>query len=448
MYADTMRRSLFSILILVTTVFSLSCSTQQDSRFNPVLTDDFSDAASGWNVSTRENGDSAAYDKGEYITAINGADRIIWFRNSSPAYIQGDFSCEVDATNISGAGDDSECGIIFRGEKYDNFYVFKVKSSERSYSLAKLIRGQWSTLKDWTVSDNIKGGANTNRLGVTCIADSIEVSANGSKLASAIDKSLSSGYIALELGTWKNPSAGYKFDNFKLFTLKTLGIPAATPPASTPTPSASSSTVAQSQTPSTFADSVLLKNKSLDLVFQDNFGNPKSGWPEGSSAGGGYAYDNGEYSMWSTDPDAGKNVYNNTYQMPQDFAAEVDVRKISGGGSSTIGIGFRLNESHDGYVYVILSDGRYACVKSLQGKRTYLMDVAKAGSIPLGDKSVRLGVVCIGPQIELFADGKKLQSFNDGTLLKGTMSMRLGMTTDSSSESRYKFDNFKVYSVR
>lgn len=429
-----MRRKFNSVLILVILVaFSPSCSAQPDSRFNPVLSDDFNDPASGWDIQTLPNGDSAAYDKGEYVTLINGANRVIWFRNSNPAYIQGDFSCEVDAGNISGAGDDSECGIIFRGQNYDSYYLFKVKSSDRSYSLAKFLKGQWSTLKDWTESDNIKGGANTNRLGVTCIADSIEVSANGSKLASVIDKSLASGYIALELGTWQNPSASYKFDNFKLFTIK----PSASAPVS----------AVPGKTPSAFDDSTLLNNRNLALVFQDDFSNPKSGWSVGSSTGGGAAYNKGELSVWSNNPDVGMSSKIEAFKMPQDFVAEVDVRKISGGPVSSVGIPFRSSEG-SGYIFAILGDGRYSCVRLLQGKRTYLVDNAPAGSIMLVDKAVRLGIICVGQQIELYSNGDRIQSINDSTLLTGTMNLRLVVTTDNTTGARYNFDNFKVYSVK
>ena len=456
-YSDIMRRLISGVLILlIAAAFSLSCSAQPDSRFSPVLSDDFNDPASGWDVPTLPNGDSAAYDKGEYITLINGVSRVIWFRNSNPAYIQGDFSCEVDAGNISGAGDDSECGIIFRGQNYDSYYLFRVKSSDRSYNLAKLLKGQWSTLKDWTVSDNIKGGTNTNKLGVTCIADSIEVSANGSKLASVIDKSFTSGYIAFELGTWTNPSARYKFDNFKLFTIKpSAAVPTtatATPAASTPSPVAPAASVPVPAVPvkasSAFDDSALLKNRSLALVFQDDFSDPASAWSVGSSTGGGSAYDKGELSIWANNPDAGMSSKTEAYKMPQDFAAEVDVRKISGGPVSSIGLAFRKNEDDDKYVLAILGDGRYACVKNLRGKRTYLMDAAGAGSIPLGDKAIRLGIICVGPQIELYSNGNRIQALNDGTPLTGTMSLRLTVTTDAATGARYNFDNFKVYSVK
>jgi hypothetical protein len=64
------------------------------------------------------------------------------------------------------------------------------------------------------------------------------------------------------------------------------------------------------------------------------------------------------------------------------------------------------------------------------------------------NKTNTLGIVCAGPQIELYANGSKLQSFTDNQTVTDPMNLQLVVTTNGSAETRYIFDNFKVYSVK
>jgi hypothetical protein len=431
-----MRNLLYSALfLLIAFPPGLACSARQEGGLSLVLSDDFNNPSSGWDTYTLPTGDSAAYSDGGYIASINGANRTIWFKNKRAADIRSDFACEVSVVNVSGTGDDSECGIIFGGKDNSNFYLFKVKSSSRSYNLTELLEDQWITIKDWTESDYITAGADPNRLKVACSADSIEMYANGNLLDSVTGKPFGGGYIALELGTGQNPAAKYKFDDFILFT------------GGRQNPASTTSTDAN-RIPPFFADSGILKTKNLTLLWKDDFSDAGSGWTVNSSDESGSVYENGELAVWTKNPGKGQVAYSSDYMMTQDFAAEIDVRQVAGDGNSTVGLIFRKSAGGDMYCFLIWGDRSYTCFKRLQGQQSFLMGTMPADALWADNKTNTLGIVCAGPQIELYANGSRLQSFTDNQTVMGPMNLQLAVTTDTPAETRYKFDNFKVYSVK
>ena len=431
-----MRNLLYiTLVLLIVLPPGLACSARQEGGLSLVLSDDFNNPSSGWDTYTLPNGDSAACDKGEYITSINGANRTIWFKNKRAADIRSDFACEVSAANVSGTGDDSECGIIFGGKDNSNFYLFKVKSSNGTYSLMKLLNDQWIMIKDWTGSAYITGGAVPNKLKVARSAGSIAMYANGNLLDTVTGMPFDGGYIALELGTWQNPAAKYKFADFMLFT------------GGTQYPASPSSTDIN-KIPPLFANSRILKTKALALLWKDDFSDTGSGWPVNSSADGGSAYENGELAVWTKNPRKGQSATSSAYTMAQDFAAEIEARQVAGDGNSTMGIIFRKSAGGDMYCFLIWGDRNYTCYKRLQGQQSFLMGTMPADALWADNKTNTLGIVCAGPQIELYANGSKLQSFTDNQTVTDPLNLQLVVTTDGSAETRYIFDNFKVYSVK
>ena len=431
-----MRNLLYiTLVLLVAFPAGLACAAQQEGGLSLVLSDDFNNPSSGWAVYTLPTGDSAAYDHGEYITFINGSNRVIWFKNNRAANIRGDFSCAVSVINVSGTGDDSECGIIFGGKDNSNFYVFKVRSSSRTYSLVKLLDDRWIVIKDWTESPFITGGAGTNKLKVACSAGGIDMYANGNKLDSVTGLPFDGGYIALELGTSRNAAAKYKFDDFMLFV---GGTQYHASPSSTDT----------NKIPPLFADSGILKSKNLTPFWKDDFSNTASGWTVNSSDDGGSAYENGELAVWAKNPQKVQVAYSAAYMMPQDFAAEVEAKQVTGDGNSTMGLIFRKSAGGDMYCFLIWGDRNYTCFKRQQGQRSFLMETMPADALWSDNKTNTLGIVCAGPQIELYANGSKLQSFTDNQTVTGPINLQVIVTTNTPAETRYKFDNFKIYSVK
>jgi hypothetical protein len=188
--------------------------TPSPSSQKLLFEDDFSDPTSGWPVWSEATSEFK-YENGEYSVLIKTKTAA----RSLLQYAKGplsDFSVEVDVKDVSTVAN-SYAGVVFR-EAGGNRYIFSVRNTDGAYEIRKVLSGQGATvLRDWTKSSYIKTGAETNRLKVVCRGAEIEVYANGQKLDTITDTSLTSGDVGLIVTTYEQPNANYHFDNFKLY---------------------------------------------------------------------------------------------------------------------------------------------------------------------------------------------------------------------------------------
>jgi hypothetical protein len=189
-----------------------------------IFEDDFSNPNSGWFTASPE-GTEFAYEDGKYSVSIKKANWGGWGTPPTTRIgVQKDFTAEVDVRSLSEVGNDA-AGVVFRVQQEEqdkyNYYAFLVSSTSGNYAIRKGIKNEWApNLKNFTPSSYINKGANTNQLKVVCQGSQIEVYANGYKLATVTDSSLTSGYVGLAVETFTSPNAHYHFDNFKLYAAK------------------------------------------------------------------------------------------------------------------------------------------------------------------------------------------------------------------------------------
>jgi GH35 family endo-1,4-beta-xylanase len=190
--------------------------------------DDFSNPKSGWQTGSDESKE-AVYENGEF-SLLNKKSRAGCMTYNAATGEQSDFSVEVDVRRLS-EDPNHEGGIVFRSQdKEVSHYAFLI-NGQGQYLVVKRLQGIFTVLKGLTYSNYIKTGTETNRLKVVCQATQIEVWANGYKLATVTDRSLSSGKIGLEVDTAEIPGSHYLFDNFELQAIPTtpmLGLPGQT----------------------------------------------------------------------------------------------------------------------------------------------------------------------------------------------------------------------------
>ena len=179
---------------------------------NPLFSDAFGNSNSGWVISSTDSGD-ISYENGEYSLLVKKSQWYIvgWNRSMGS---QTDFAVEVEGRLLS-SGNDAEYGLMFRRDNPDedsNFYLFDIKNG--AYRIQKYFQGKWSTIRNWEASSNIGTGLSTNRLKLVCKGTQIDLYANGQRLTSIIDASITSGYIGLEAAQL---NTHVHFDNFKLY---------------------------------------------------------------------------------------------------------------------------------------------------------------------------------------------------------------------------------------
>lgn len=204
-------------LVLMNTVLKDTSTVSTESVL--LFQDDFKNASSGWYEGKDEWGLSE-YKNGQYLlNVVEGGYNILGRSNDNIGPL-GDFALEVDAMLVSGP-ENVWYGVGFRQVDKENSYDFLVNSGSRggkaSYAILKQVDGEWTTLKDWTESNNINKGSATNHLKLICKGNTIEAYINDQKLAKVTDSEYSKGIITFEAAKEVESEALIAFDNLIIY---------------------------------------------------------------------------------------------------------------------------------------------------------------------------------------------------------------------------------------
>jgi len=207
----------------------------------------------------------------------------------------------------------------------------------------------------------------------------------------------------------------------------------------TPTPLASPTP----ETPTVVPESPTPTPKP-DILLQDDFSDPASGWPE-SDNGHKWWYENGEfhglvkgphYRIWLGYP--GK--------VFSDFILEADARKVDGPDDAGYGLAFRIAGGDNAYVFHIAGDGNWTLFKVVDGKRSDLRGWTSALEvIHRGNSTNHLLVVNQGAHIWCYINGQLIADVTDDHLAEG----ETGFSLESQEVSglHVAFDNIVIRPV-
>ena len=192
----------------------------------PVFSDDFSDPQTGLSrYSTKDV--TNAYDGGRYHITVVPADYYSYSSYTDKEFA--DLDLQVEAAKEEGP-EDGSYGLILRLKDKDNFYWFEVSADGR-YRFMDRKEGSWFTIIDWTPSDAIRQGSQTNLLRATAKGDKFTFYINGKNVATAIDSSFVSGRVGVFVATTEEGGVHASFDNFKVWSGE--GTPGVVPPVIT-----------------------------------------------------------------------------------------------------------------------------------------------------------------------------------------------------------------------
>ena len=171
--------------------------------------DDFSDPASGWDVSTQ--GGSKDYYNGTYHIKVEDANIFSW---SVADQTYGDVIIDVDVA-FTGPADLAEMGVICRMENNQDFYFLTIRS-DGGYAVFKMYQGNefFLGMKGYQQSEAINTGLATNHLRVECKGESLALSVNGQELVRVNDASYQVGDVGLIVGAFSETDVNVFFDNF------------------------------------------------------------------------------------------------------------------------------------------------------------------------------------------------------------------------------------------
>ncbi len=181
-------------------------------------------------------------------------------------------------------------------------------------------------------------------------------------------------------------------------------------------------------------------SSSSNVLMQDNFSNPKSGWEVGEYDTGEVGYGDGYYfvisygnasTMWG--------VANRSFR---NIVIEAEAKPVSGPDNNDYGVICREQGDGRGYYFLISGDGYYAIVKGTDAGYDWLVDFTESSAIKQGYTTNRIRVVCDGSTLSLYVNGELVGEASDTEFSSGDIALTATSYENESVEVR--FDNLVV----
>jgi len=179
-----------------------------------------------------------------------------------------------------------------------------------------------------------------------------------------------------------------------------------------------------------------------DVLFQDDFSDPSSGWDQYEGAEGITGYANGVYRILVNQSDS--DYWANPGLSFTDVIVEVDAEKVAGPDDNDYGIICRYQDTSNFYFLVISSDGFYGIGKAVNGSQELIsmanMDFSE--EINAGNATNKIKAECIGSQLAIYVNGQKLIEVEDTDYASGDVGLMAGTFSEAGTD--IYFDNFVV----
>jgi hypothetical protein len=179
-----------------------------------------------------------------------------------------------------------------------------------------------------------------------------------------------------------------------------------------------------------------------NVLFQDDFSNPNSGWNRITEADGQTDYISGTYRIFVNT--AGTDVWANPGLSFQDVRIEVDATKVGGSDNNNFGLTCRTLDGDHYYFFYISSDGYYGIGKVNGDNQSLIgMEVLQpSDKIHRGSATNHLRADCSGSTLALYVNGAKLAEGQDSEYTSGDVGLVAGTYDTPGTDIR--FDNFSV----
>ncbi len=199
------------------TIVLLVSACAASSALTPLpYADNFDNPGSGWKT-VNDPIIQVQYQDSALHFRIDDLDQIAWSTPKGRRF--GDFTLDVDATQVEGP-DDNSYGVIMRYVDDRNFYRMDI-SGNGYIDVLKYKAGKWIKLQDWTESTAIKTGAAANHLQVIAKGNQFTFKVNGQTVATFTDDEFKQGNIGLTAGTlFDQAGVHVAFDNLTVSEVK------------------------------------------------------------------------------------------------------------------------------------------------------------------------------------------------------------------------------------
>ena len=183
-------------------------------------------------------------------------------------------------------------------------------------------------------------------------------------------------------------------------------------------------------------------SQSGEVLFQEDFTNPSSGWNQVSAENGITDYDDGAYRIFINETNM--DVWARPGLHFTDVVIEVDTFKVGGDRNNRFGIICRASHTNNFYSFIISSDGYFGIGKVKSGiyELIQMEALQQSESILQGSAHNRIRAECVGDKLVLSVNGNKLIEVVDSDYSSGDVGLIAG--TYDSVGTDIRFDNFVV----
>lgn len=179
-----------------------------------------------------------------------------------------------------------------------------------------------------------------------------------------------------------------------------------------------------------------------NILYEDDFSNPNSGWDVYNDTEGVTDYANGAYKI-------AVNVnsmyyWANPYKSFDDVIVEVEAQKTAGGDDMQYGLICRHQDVDNWYTLIVSADGFAAIRKKYQGgELDFITDWVEVPSLNTGNATNLLRAECVGSRLALYVNGELAIETTDSDFAAGDVGLMAG-TFENANSTEVLFDNFVV----
>ena len=179
-----------------------------------------------------------------------------------------------------------------------------------------------------------------------------------------------------------------------------------------------------------------------DVLFQDDFSDPNSGWDKIATEGGITNYEDGIYRIFVDQ--ASTDVWANPGLDFSDVIIEVSAKKVGGADDNDFGVLCRSVDTNNFYFFIISSDGYYGIGKVVDGQQSLIgMDAMEPSEvIKKGEEMNWLHAECVGSRLALWVNDQKIKQVEDTQFTQGDVGLIAGSFDTPGTDIH--FDNFSV----
>lgn len=184
--------------------------------------------------------------------------------------------------------------------------------------------------------------------------------------------------------------------------------------------------------------------QSGNILFEDDFSDPSSGWDRYDDTEGSADYYDGGYLIQVFTDNQFYFANPGLNDLPGDVRIEVEATKTNGPDDNSFGIICRYQDVGNFYRFIATSDG-YAGIIIVQDNSMINLsgeNLTPISSALAGNATNKIRVDCIGETLSLFVNGEEVLSVQDSTFLNGDVGLFAGSFDIIGTE--ILFDNFIV----